>query len=87
MVKNEALGMKWQVIPHYPEEEITVRHYKWLKPFGARLHRIVERDCSEFRFAYFKITKSDAPLQYRIILSIPIPWMKNDFVISVRHHG
>ncbi len=70
--------MKWQVIPRYPEEEITVRHYRWLKLFGARMHVRAELNCCEFRLAYFSIIHSPRPLQQGKRISIPIPFMKND---------
>jgi len=77
--------MKWQMVPRYGKETTTVKHYGLLKFFGAKLRHRSEIDCFEFRPAYFTILQMPAPFVVRRIFSIPIPWMKTDFVISWRH--
>jgi len=74
--------MKWQLIPRYPEETITVKHYRLFSLFGARLHRRPEINCFEFRLAYLTIVHTPKPLQQGRKISIPIPFMKNDHGVN-----
>lgn len=73
--------MKWQLIPHYPEKTITVRHYRWLKLFGARMHNRPEINCFEFRLAYFTIVHTHSLFQ-GLRIEIPIPFIKDDHGIG-----
>ncbi len=74
--------MKWQLIPRYPEETITVKHYRLFKLFGARMHNKAEIDCFEFRLAYFTMVHTPKPLQQGKRITIPIPFMKKDHGIG-----
>lgn len=82
--------MKWQIIPRYGREvkkETTLKHYRLLKFFGARLHARIEIDAYEFRLAYFDILFLPGFLQRHVILHIPILFMKRDISIGIHRES
>lgn len=80
--------MKWQIIPEYGIEDTTIKHYRLLKFFGAQMFFRPELCCFQFRFALFSIKYSPEIMQESIHhLTIPIPFMKNDFVIALLKRG
>jgi len=66
---------------------ITIPHYTLLKKLGAKFHRDCARDCYDYRFAQFTIYSCSTPLTSRKFIAIPIPFMKKDFSIGIRHYG
>lgn len=76
--------MKWQLISLECGEDVTVKHYRLFKLFGARLHYRPEINCWEFRLSYFSMVHSPKPMQEGLKLSIPIPFMKDDHWLSYR---
>lgn len=74
-------GMKWQLISMEDGDQ-TLKHYRILKAFGARLFSRPEIGAWEFRFAQFSVGYSPAPLQQsKHGFTIPIPFMRNDWTI------
>ena len=77
--------MKWQRISMEDEKEhITIKHYRILKIFGARLFLIPEILCWQFRFAQFSVRYSPASFtEHKHGFTIPIPFMRNDWTIAL----
>ena len=77
---------KWQLIERFQKnhKDITIKHYKLLKLFGATLHSRPEIDAYEFRLSYFRIL-STGTLQFHEHLAIPIPFLKFDIDLCFRN--
>lgn len=81
---------KWQILPRYGREikdETTIKHYGLLKFFGARLHIRLEIDAYEFRLAYFDIVYLPGFCERRVILHLPIPFLKKDIGIGIHRES
>lgn len=81
--------MKWQIISAVQrKEDTTLKHYKLLKFFGAKLFHDAPKAYFTFRFAEFSVRYSPTyRMQTMRNLTIPIPFMKSDFIIGLMKHS